>query len=92
LPHTFTRQQLYNLVWSEPMRDVAGKYDISDRGLAKACAAADIPGPERGYWNKLQAGKSVTKRSLPPRGLGMSDNITTVVLGGATTILVMSTT
>ncbi len=51
----FTRQELYDLVWSEPMRDLATKYSISDRGLAKACAAADIPVPERGYWNKQES-------------------------------------
>jgi hypothetical protein len=73
--HVFSRQELYDLVWSEPMRDLASKYNISDRGLAKACAAADIPVPERGYWAKLHAGKSVSKRALPPRGLGKSDDV-----------------
>lgn len=76
---TFSRQELYDLVWSEPMRDLAKKHDISDRGLAKACANANIPVPERGYWNKLQAGKKVSKVALPPRGLAKSDN---VVIGG----------
>jgi hypothetical protein len=61
------------------MRDLASKFSISDRGLAKACAAADIPVPERGYWNKLQAGKKVVQRPLPPRGIGKSD---VVVIGG----------
>lgn len=75
----FTRLDLYELVWSEPMRLLAGKFNISDRGLAKACAAANIPVPERGYWNKLQAGKKVTRTALPPRGLGYSDEI---VIGG----------
>lgn len=76
---TFTRQELYNLVWSEPMRDLAKKYEISDRGLAKACERTNVPVPERGYWNKIQAGKKVTKRDLPARGLGMSDQ---VAIGG----------
>jgi len=76
MPHTFTRQELYDLVWSEPMRNLAGKYTISDRGLAKACVAANIPVPERGYWNKLQAGKKTSKKPLPPRGMGQSDEVT----------------
>lgn len=76
----FSRQQLYDLVWSEPMYQLAKQYDISDRGLAKACAKSDIPVPERGYWNRLQAGQKVTKRALPARGLGMSDE---VVIGGS---------
>lgn len=71
----FSRQQLYDLVWSEPMYQLAKRYDISGRGLAKACAKSDIPVPERGYWNRLQAGQKVTKRALPARGLGMSDDV-----------------
>lgn len=71
----FKRQELYDLVWSTPMRELAKDYNISDRGLAKACTRADIPVPERGYWAKLQAGKKVSQRSLPPRGLGMDDEV-----------------
>src|SRR5437867_540805 len=75
-PHAFTRQKLYDLVWSEPMRNLAGKYGISDRGLAKVCKAANIPVPEPGYWNRVKVGKTVFKRPLPPRGLGQSDEVT----------------
>jgi hypothetical protein len=63
--HTFTRQELYDLVWSEPMIKLAERYGISGNGLAKACLKADIPVPERGYWNKLQAGHKVAKTPLP---------------------------
>lgn len=80
MPHKFTRQALYDLVWSEPMRTLATKYGISDRGLAKTCAASKIPVPERGYWAKLQAGQKVSKMPLPPRALGQSDEIT---IGGS---------
>ena len=71
----FTRQELYDLVWSEPMRHLCKKYHISDRGLAKACGYANIPVPERGYWNKLQARHKVTRRPLPSRDLGVSDEV-----------------
>lgn len=71
----FKRQELYDLVWSTPMRELAKDYNMSDRGLAKACARAAIPVPKRGYWAKLQAGKKVSQRSLPPRGLGMDDEV-----------------
>jgi hypothetical protein len=50
-----------------------------DRGLAKICAAANIPVPARGYWAKKQAGKRVEQIRLPARGLGQSD---TVHIGG----------
>lgn len=65
--HVFTRAGLYALVWAEPMRTVARRYELSDVGLAKACARADVPVPERGYWAKLQHGKSVRQPPLPDR-------------------------
>ena len=75
MSHTFTRQELFDLVWAEPMRTLAGRFELSDVGLAKACKKADIPRPPRGYWAKLAAGKRVVRSSLPERGPGMSDEI-----------------
>lgn len=73
--HRFTRQELYELVWSEPMAQLAKKFGLSDVGLAKACRRVVVPVPERGYWAKLRAGKQVTRTPLPPRGLGMPDRV-----------------
>src|SRR4029453_9790639 len=75
MPHTFSRQELFDLVWSEPTRTIAKRLGISDVGLAKACRRADLLLPPRGHWAKLAAGKSVKKPSLPQRGPGMSDRI-----------------
>jgi hypothetical protein len=71
--HTFTRQSLYELAWSEPVQTLANRFSLSDRGLAKICVAANIPVPARGYWAKRQVGKPVTRPDLPPRALGQSD-------------------
>ena len=71
----FTRQELYDLVWSEPVHKLAPRLDVSGTGLAKICRRYDIPVRERGYWARLEAGKPVVKRALPARGLGMSDTI-----------------
>lgn len=76
MSHRFSRQELYDLTWSEPMKKLAPRFGISDVALAKACRRAEIPVPERGYWARLQAGKKVTQRPLTPRGLGMSDVVT----------------
>jgi hypothetical protein len=76
MTRTFTRGALYELVWSEPMQALAKKFSLSDRGLAKICAAANIPVPARGYWAKKQAGKRVSPHPLPPRALGQSDEVT----------------
>ena len=43
--HSFTRHELYDLVWSEPMVKLAERYGISGNGLAKACRRAGIPVP-----------------------------------------------
>ncbi len=73
MAHTFTRQSLYDLAWSEPILSLAKKLSLSDRGLAKICIAANIPVPARGYWAKKQAGKRVSPVALPPRALGQTD-------------------
>jgi hypothetical protein len=75
MPFTLTREQLYELVWTEPMRLLAKQIGISDVAISKHCRKMDIPVPERGYWNKLQAGKSVTKATLPACDLGTIDRV-----------------
>lgn len=60
-----TREELYEAVWSEAMATLAPKLGISDVGLKKRCAKLGVPTPPRGYWAKLEAGKKVTKASLP---------------------------
>src|SRR5687768_14373486 len=75
MAHTFSRQELFDLVWSEPTRTIAKRLGISDVGLAKACRRADLLLPPRGYWAKLAAGKTVKKPQMPTRGPGMSDRI-----------------
>src|SRR5262245_26619502 len=71
----FTRKELYDRVWSQPMRTVASSLGISDVALAKHCKKADIPVPERGYWARKQAGKPTIQVALPPRFPGASDRI-----------------
>ena len=48
MTHTFSRQELYDLVWSEPKSSLARRLGISDVGLAKACRRANIPVPGLG--------------------------------------------
>jgi hypothetical protein len=76
LPRRFSRQELYDLVWSEPIVKLAERFSISGVGLAKACKRADIPVPERGYWAKAKHGKEGRRIPLPQRGLGMTDMVT----------------
>lgn len=62
---TFTRQQLYDLVWSEPMLSLSKKYNISDVGLRKTCIRMSIPMPKAGHWQKLKFGKKIKRVPLP---------------------------
>ncbi len=70
-----TRQQLYDLVWSEPLRTLAIRFKISDVAFAKACRRAGIPLPGLGYWAKRAAGKLSPQPQLPRRELGQSDQV-----------------
>ena len=65
--HAFTREALYKLVWSEPVRTVSRRLCISDVGLAKACKRANIPTPDRGYWARMGVGQECEKTPLPPQ-------------------------
>jgi hypothetical protein len=71
----FTRKELYDLVWSEPIKSVATSIGISNVALAKHCKKANIPVPSRGYWARKYAGKTTVQIALPPRFPGASDRI-----------------
>ncbi|MCW3107243.1 MAG: hypothetical protein JWQ09_1749 [Segetibacter sp.] len=61
----FTRKELYDLVWKEPLLSLSKKYDISDVGLRKACMRMNIPLPKAGHWQKLRYGKKSPVKALP---------------------------
>ena len=63
----YNRAELYERVWSEPMRILAQQYGVSDVYLARVCRILRIPLPGLGYWAKKNAGKPTIKRPpLPP--------------------------
>lgn len=62
---TLTRQELYEQVWTTPIRKLAGTFGLSDVGLAKICKKHRIPRPPRGYWAKLEVGKAPRRARLP---------------------------
>ena len=71
----FTRKELYEIVWSRPMKIVAAEFGISDVALAKHCKRFHIPVPSRGYWARKHAGKPTVQIPLPMRFPGSSDQI-----------------
>jgi hypothetical protein len=70
-----SRKELYELVWSEPMRILAPRFGISDVALKKACARAEIPTPGLGHWAKKAARKSASQVALGDRPPGMDDEV-----------------
>lgn len=78
----FTRQQLYDLVWSESKSQLSKRLGISDVGLSKVCKKANIPTPGLGYWAKLDAGKNVIRPPLPPRAFGSHDMVSFTGMSG----------
>ncbi|MEO5598783.1 MAG: hypothetical protein ABIQ66_09190 [Novosphingobium sp.] len=60
-----SREELYKLVWSEPMTKVALRFDVSGSYLARICTLLNVPRPERGYWAKLAVGKAPLQSPLP---------------------------
>ena len=64
-PASVTREQLYELVWREPMLKVAEGFGVSSSYLARVCTELRVPRPERGYWAKLEFGKNPARPPLP---------------------------
>jgi len=54
-----SRTDLYERVWTTPLRTLAKEFELSDVGLAKLCRRHDIPLPGRGYWVRMQFGKNL---------------------------------
>lgn len=62
---SLTREELYALVWSEPMIKVAERFDVSSSYMARFCTLLDIPRPQRGYWARVEAGRTLPIPPLP---------------------------
>jgi hypothetical protein len=83
-----TRQELYDLVWDNPLSKLAKKYNLCDNGLRKVCKKLDIPLPKNGHWQKIQYNKKVSKEKLPLNNtvetsitLKFRDNSETIING-----------
>ena len=60
-----TRQQLYDLVWSRCMGDVAASIPMAHVSLKKLCAKHQVPVPPLGHWRKSPARQAADKVPLP---------------------------
>lgn len=75
----FSRQELYQRVWSEPLTAVAKDVGLSSNALAKICNRLLVPYPPRGYWAKKGVGKAPSR---PPLPAAPDDGDSRVTIGG----------
>jgi len=61
-----TREELYNLVWEQPVVRASSLIGLSGPELRKLCADNNIPLPSAGYWSKRKYGKAGNPPPLPP--------------------------
>jgi integrase len=71
--HYFRRVDLYQLVWTSPVSEIAARLGVSDVGLAKLCRRAAIPIPGRGYWQRAEAGQPIGPPPLSPAPEGLPE-------------------
>jgi hypothetical protein len=63
--------QLYESVWNEPLKVLAGKWKIHPVALGQLLDRHNIPRPGSGYWTKKSMGKAIRITPLPE---GLSPN------------------
>jgi len=67
---TYTRTEIFDLLWMEAASKVAKRLGISDVGLAKWCRQHDVPKPRSGYWSKKLHGVEVPDKPKLPKWVG----------------------
>jgi hypothetical protein len=65
LDRAWDRKELYEKVWSQPLRTLATDYGISDVALGKICRKLQVPVPGLGHWTKIQCGHQIPRPPLP---------------------------
>jgi hypothetical protein len=67
--HRVTLDDLIRFAWSALMRELAAQIGLSDVGLKKLLKSHGVWGPPQGHWNRVHAGRAVSKPpAAPARG------------------------
>jgi hypothetical protein len=74
-----SREELYEKVWTSPLRKLAPEFGLSDVGLAKLCKRHAIPLPGLGYWTRVQFGKGPKRIPLPPLEKSIKNQLEIVI-------------
>lgn len=80
-PLKISRKDLYELVWSKPIQELAMDFGISGVALAKRCRRLGVPVPGRGYWARVDAGQTPHRPALPERETDWRDQKLLTVTG-----------
>lgn len=73
---SYTRTEIFDLLWETPTTKVARQLGISDVALTKWCAKHDIPKPPVGYWAKKEHGKPAPQKpTLTPWRSGENEPV-----------------
>ncbi len=64
-PKFLTRKELYDLVWTKPIMEIAKDYGFSDRVRGNGGAKQNMPVPPRGHWRKVECGQRISTPRLP---------------------------
>ena len=59
------RSRLYDLVWSQQLKQIAKSFGISESVLAKRCSDVNVPVPPLDYWMRVEAGHPPQRLPLP---------------------------
>lgn len=79
--NTVSRQDLFDQVWSKPMRTLAVEYGVSATHLKSICVSLDIPVPIQGHWNKVAAGKPADPKPALPETDDLPGKVTIMASG-----------
>ncbi|MDQ6531147.1 hypothetical protein [Flavobacterium sp. LHD-85] len=67
---TFTRSELYTLVWKFPILQIAKHYEVSSMGIKNACEKMKIPLPKSRHW----IGPAYKRKNVPELSLDFNGN------------------
>ena len=67
---TFTRSELYSLVWKFPIPQIAKHYEVSSMGIKNACEKMNIPLPKSRHW----IGPAYKRKNVPQLSLDFKGN------------------
>lgn len=70
MEHHFTRQELYDRVWSKPMSHLVSELGTTTAILSALLRRANIPTPSSGHWRRKEFGKPIEQPLLPPTPSG----------------------